>query len=145
MSLIESMGASLASPSVTPGQIVELTESGYALVQVTRPDGSESSKFLCRFLLNADGFSVPVAVGDVVLVLVPSNYEDTGCILGKIGAYNPPDKEHVLIEAGQELSLRCGNASIKMRSDGKVLTSAVDISSLAKRTHKVRGGSVQIN
>lgn len=55
------------------------------------------------------------------------------------------DGEHEVIEASKELVLRCGKASITLRSDGTVKIQGRDITSWARRRQRIRGGSVNIN
>ncbi|MBI3230757.1 MAG: hypothetical protein HYZ45_11460 [Burkholderiales bacterium] len=55
------------------------------------------------------------------------------------------DKERVVIHAGQELELRCGEAAIILTSDGRILLRGVYISSQATTTQRLLAGSVQIN
>lgn len=50
-----------------------------------------------------------------------------------------------VIEAEHELVLRCGSAAITLRSDGTVRITGRDITSWARRRHRIRGGSVAIN
>jgi hypothetical protein len=49
------------------------------------------------------------------------------------------------ITAEKELLLRCGEASIHLREDGKIIIKGRDILSRARRTNKVKGGSIQLN
>ncbi len=55
------------------------------------------------------------------------------------------DGERQVIEAGRELTLRCGDASITLQSDGTVKIRGRDITSWARRRQRIRGGSVGIN
>jgi hypothetical protein len=55
------------------------------------------------------------------------------------------DGERVSIEGKKEVVLRCGKASLTLRSDGKVILRGVNVVSQADQIHKVRGGKVQIN
>lgn len=50
-----------------------------------------------------------------------------------------------VIEAEHELVLRCGAAAITLRADGTVRITGRDITSWARRRHRIRGGSVAIN
>jgi hypothetical protein len=50
-----------------------------------------------------------------------------------------------VIEAKGELVLRCGAAAITLRADGTVRVTGRDITSWARRRHRIRGGSVAIN
>lgn len=55
------------------------------------------------------------------------------------------DKQRILIEAEQEIELRCGEAAIILTRDGRILLRGSDITSYASTTQRIRGGSVQIN
>ena len=55
------------------------------------------------------------------------------------------DGERQVIEATRELTLRCGEASITLRSDGSVKIRGRDVTSWARRRQRIRGGSVSIN
>ena len=43
------------------------------------------------------------------------------------------------------VTLKCGDGSIAMRRDGKILIKGLDLVSHAARTNRVKGGSVAIN
>ena len=55
------------------------------------------------------------------------------------------DGERTTVEAETELTLRCGKASITLRSDGKVEIRGETIVSQAVGANRIRGGSVQLN
>ncbi len=55
------------------------------------------------------------------------------------------DDETVLIEAHKEIVLKCGQSSILMRKDGKIVLKGIEIVSRAKAANKVKGASVHIN
>jgi len=55
------------------------------------------------------------------------------------------DGERVLIEAENEIELRCGEAAIILTKDGRILLRGAYISSHASATQRIRGGSIQIN
>lgn len=55
------------------------------------------------------------------------------------------DNERIVIEAGQEIELRCGEAAIILTRDGRILLRGSGIISHASTTQRIRGGSVQIN
>jgi hypothetical protein len=52
---------------------------------------------------------------------------------------------HTLIEAGEELELRCGEAVILLQADGRIDLRGTYITSHAHAGQRIRGGSVQIN
>ena len=72
--------------------------------------------------------------GRVVEVVVPEGVE-TVRIAGR----------RITIAADESLALECGGGSIKIDKRGKVVVLGPDITSRAKRLHKVKGASVAIN
>jgi hypothetical protein len=121
---------------------VSIAATGEILVEVhARNEGP----VLCDFLQVTQEPSVTLAAGNTVLVVLPSAGEEKGCVLGRVGPYVAPETDTVTITAKRELTLQCGEAAITLRHDGKVLTRAVDIAAVAKRRHRIKGGSVDIN
>lgn len=55
------------------------------------------------------------------------------------------DGRVLIIDAEQELILRCGTASIHLRRDGKVVVKGTEIVSRASGANKIKGGVVNIN
>jgi hypothetical protein len=55
------------------------------------------------------------------------------------------DGQTVRIAADSELLLRCGHASILLRSDGKLIIKGIEVLSRASGTNKIKGGLVNIN
>lgn len=55
------------------------------------------------------------------------------------------DGERVVIEAEQEITLRCGDASITLTRAGKVLIRGAYVLARASGVNRIQGGSVQIN
>ncbi|MEX1363243.1 MAG: DUF6484 domain-containing protein [Nannocystaceae bacterium] len=55
------------------------------------------------------------------------------------------DGRRVLVEAEDELVLRCGQASLVLRRNGRVLVRGTYVETRAKGVNRIKGGSVQIN
>ena len=55
------------------------------------------------------------------------------------------DGKTVVLHADERIELRCGQSSLLLTKDGKVVVRGVDIVSRGTRVNKIRGGSVQIN
>ena len=55
------------------------------------------------------------------------------------------DGEKMIIDAKQEIVLRCGKSSITLRKDGKIVLKGIQITSRAAATNKIKGGAVSIN
>jgi hypothetical protein len=55
------------------------------------------------------------------------------------------DGKRVVIEGQDEIVLKCGEASITLRRNGKVIVKGTHLESRATGTHRIKGGSVEIN
>lgn len=55
------------------------------------------------------------------------------------------DGKRVVIEGQEEVVLKCGEASITLRRNGKVIIKGTYLESRATGTHRIKGGSVEIN
>ena len=55
------------------------------------------------------------------------------------------DGKRVVLEGEEEVVLRCGEASITLRRDGKVVLRGAYVETTAKGVNRIRGGSVKIN
>jgi hypothetical protein len=128
------------------GVIAQISEKGEVLVCVP---GTATTVFACDVLLS--GGRLALNVDDQVLALMPALREERGVVLGRVGAYTPQSivasqsVDHFQVEAKESISLKCGESAIEMRKDGKVLISGKDVVSHAKRTQRIKGGSVAIN
>ncbi|MES1265733.1 MAG: DUF6484 domain-containing protein [Variovorax sp.] len=55
------------------------------------------------------------------------------------------DGERVVLEGKKEIVLKCGEASITLRSDGKMVLRGAYIETYAKGVNRIKGASVKIN
>lgn len=55
------------------------------------------------------------------------------------------DGERVVLEGKREVVLRCGEASITLRSDGKILLRGAYVETYSKGLNRIKGASVKIN
>jgi len=137
-----------ARSQITRGLVAGILENGELDVVVPSESGLP---IRCDFLEIAQNGSLQLYPGDLVLVLRPANPGENGCVLGRVSRYRTPEAEpstcpdHVVIEAGEMLSLKCGESSVDLRKDGKVMIRGSDVLSRAKRTNRIKGGSVAIN
>ena len=127
-------------------------------VTVRTPDGERP----CRRLHTSDGPPLALAVGDRVLVALAG---EAGYILGRLGPHRgvseagrvveivvPEGVEtvriagrRITIAADESVAIECGGGSVRIDKRGKVVVLGTDITSRAKRLHKVKGASVAIN
>lgn len=114
-------------------------------------DGDDLEPVVCQVLHSSEGPALQLVPGDVVLVWQAGNDVEGGVILGRLGgprASAPQKKEipeELILEARQGLTLKCGEGSITLREDGKILIKGKDLVSRAKRVNRIKGGSVAIN
>lgn len=134
--------ASKAPQTLCHATIVEILAEGEILVDL---GGDAPQRVLCDFLETATPNNLRLEPGDRVMVSPPQSLQEKGCVLGKVGGYQPPETKRVEICADEELTIRCGEGSITIRKDGKVLIKGLDVVSHAKRSNRVRGGSIQLN
>ena len=132
--------------------------------------GDEVEEVVCRLLQTSGGPPLALAAGDRVLVAtLPDG--DAGYVLGRVAQHVPAERVETPPEAGrvvevvvpegvetvriagrkitiaadESLALECGGGSVKIDKRGKVVVLGTDITSRAKRLHKVKGASVAIN
>jgi hypothetical protein len=55
------------------------------------------------------------------------------------------DGERVVLEGKNEIVLKCGEASITLRRDGRMVLRGAYIETYAKGVNRIKGGSVKIN
>lgn len=103
-------------------------------------------EFRCEWVDTGLRVGVPLVPGDRLLVFGPSGGEP-GLVLGRIGRYSPEctGQTDVLLCATQSMTLRCGESSIDLRADGKVMIRGEDVLVRAKGTKRIRAGTVSIN
>ena len=123
-----------------------------AEISAIQSDGTLLAKLSNRDLLACDWLEIggPIAPalspGDSVMVFVASATE-RGVVLGRVARYPVQSLPvaRVTIEATESLSLKCGEASIDLRADGKVMVRGEDVLLRAKGTQRIRAGTVSIN
>lgn len=91
---------------------------------------------------------VAVTAASVGSVAAVTMMDDQPLILGLIQPPAPQveaDGERLVIEAGREMTLRCGKASITMTADGRVTIRGTQVLSRSDGPNRVQGASVQLN
>lgn len=101
--------------------------------------------FLCEWLETPWNTGTGLQPGDVVMV-APGADQQLGVVLGRVGRYRAPALEKtVTVEASEALSLKCGDASIELRADGKLMVKGEDVLVKARGTQRIKAGTVNIN
>jgi hypothetical protein len=91
---------------------------------------------------------VPVPTTAVGRFAAVTMMDDQPLILGLLQPLLPEieaDGETVVLEARQELVLRCGAASITMTADGRVTIRGTQLLSRSEGANRVQGATVQLN
>lgn len=128
------------APGSLRGTIAEIRADG--TVCVVASDGCSIECDVLEGLLAAEP---PLCSGDELLVVVPDR-AGRGVALGRIRRYTPLAGEDAkVIEAARALTLRCGESSIDLRADGKVVIRGDDVLVRAKGSQRIRAGTVSIN
>lgn len=137
-----------ASTRLVQGYVQAIIATGEILVALrTAP----SDTIACERLETTDGMLLRLAPGDRVLVLLPRQGEELGCVLGRLGLVpeqafmGPGSVPGSMIHTQGRLTIRCGEAVITLNEDGKILIEGVDIVSKAKGAQRIKGASVRIN
>jgi Domain of unknown function (DUF6484) len=146
--------------AVCIGRIVEITADGRVLVDFPENRGRRpvESRFVALASSPLDDRSL---AGTSVLIVFEDANPRLPIILGPVserisaGAQAPgrraivkqsePDGSSAILEAKEEVLLRCGESSLSMRKDGKIVLKGRTIVSRASRANKIRGASVAIN
>lgn len=148
------------------GHITGLDDSGLLLVDFP---GNTAGPLPARLaaVVDAKALQVAVAQRQKVVLLFENGDPRLPFVMGLIQEIsatplldelleNPPQPPHtlaeahvdgkrVIIEGQDEIVLKCGEASITLRRNGKVIVKGTYLESRATGTHRIKGGSVEIN
>jgi hypothetical protein len=138
-------------PGAAIGHLVGLLRGGLPLVMVSIED---AYALPARSIVDLYG----AHVGRQVVLHFEGGDRSKPIVMGVLrsdeaGLLPPPaaqvhvetDGERLILTANDQLVLRCGNASITLTKEGKVLIEGAYVSSHASGVNRVRGGSVQVN
>ncbi|MEL6363531.1 MAG: DUF6484 domain-containing protein [Pseudomonadota bacterium] len=103
------------------------------------PVGAASARIACAL--------APGDVGGEVVLAFENADPMRPLIIGRLveRPAAPEQNERETIEAEEELTLRCGRASLTLTRAGKVLIRGAYVSSRSTGVHRIKGGSVEIN
>ncbi len=129
-------------------QVVRL-DSQKGLIWVRSHCGS-ASLVACQVLAGPRTKDGEIHVGDTVLMWLPESADQFGVVLGRIEPFTDSksradQSEELILTAEKNLTLKCGDGSITIRNDGKILIKGKDLVSQAQCTNRIKGGAVSIN
>jgi len=130
----------LALAGTLRAELLSVDSDGTLMVRCDR-----GNVFRCDILESAFAATSVPTPGDRLIVMPPTA-SALGCVLGRVGRFRPSKvATHQTIEASEVLTLKCGEASIDLRADGKVMVRGEDVLLRAKGTQRIRAGTVSIN
>jgi hypothetical protein len=124
--------------------VVEEVVDGLASVRLDCSDEIDDRRYQ---IMHGSDTGLTLSDGDAVVVWHSGRPDELGVVLGRVDRNSGPRQQpdELVIEAKQSLTLKVGDGSITIREDGRILIKGKDLVSHAKRTNRIRGGSVQIN
>jgi Domain of unknown function (DUF6484) len=128
-----------AVPSVVIGTVVGFDPAGRARVEIDRPE---------RQLIALCATNDVLEPGALVALAFIDGDIERPIIVGRLQAPRtsaPGVQPEVVIEAGQQITLRCGEASLVLTHAGKAILRGEYVSTHSKGVNRIKGGSVQIN
>ena len=121
-------------------KLIAINEFGILLVRTI-----DDREFYCDWLESSQSTNIDLQPGDRLLCIPPTDQEP-GIVFGRIGQYKKPQpQENLTLEATESLTLKCGEASVELRKDGKAMVKGEDVLLRAKGTQRIRAGTVAIN
>jgi hypothetical protein len=126
--------------------------------------GNPHPPLLARTIVHLDQSATEraAAVNAEVLLLLEDDRTDLPIVIGLLTpqeSLTPPedhvsspghleaivDGQRVIVEAQDEIVLRCGEASVTLRRNGRVVVRGTYVETRSKGVNRIKGGSVQIN
>jgi hypothetical protein len=148
-----SLETSVEARQIARAKVVAVHENGSVSARL---DG-DTREIHCDVLETADGSSLLLAEGEAILVWQQGVEDSPGVVLGRIGAsiasrsepgsarQNAEMPDELVLEAKKSLTIKCGQGSIVLRKDGKILIKGKDLVAHAQRVNRIKGGTVLIN
>lgn len=152
-----SAGALAPSGGAIVGWLVRFTaEEGPVVDYPGNPHGPLPARTVVTF----DPGSAAAAIAERrgVVMLLERGRDDSPIVMGLLAPTMPVQAElpappddvrvdgrRVEIEGADEIVLRCGQASIVLRRNGRVLIRGTAVETRARGVNRIKGGSVQIN
>lgn len=141
------MEAQAAEPSSLVGEILECGSSefpGQVLVRWQTLDGGLNDQWIPVVK------GLALERGDLVLFSRPGNWPDwlvTHVVPGMASKELDirVDGKRIEIEGAAEIVLRCGEASITLRRNGRLILRGTYVESRSRGTNRIKGGTVLIN
>ena len=150
------------SGSFCVGQIVKITEEGQALVNYlgnaigpvearsvidtpSKPDNHGGGDVSVLLVFEDGDITLPIIVGIIHNTLYPLTSSEAVTVPMDGPRDVVLDGRKMVLDAKEEIVLRCGKSSVTLKKDGKIVVKGAQIVSQASGTNKIRGAAVRIN
>ncbi len=160
----ESPRAPAAAAAVVLGRVVAVDAAGAVQVSFAGSERMRPARLalalpleeLAAAALNGRAVVLAFENGDPTLPLILGLMPQSDCAQGDAVAHqqgDPPaagvmlqvDGRRVHISAQEEIVLQCGNASITLRRNGRVVIRGNYVETYSEGTNRIKGGQVRIN
>lgn len=144
--------AASAGAGVVIGELLALQEGPVALVRYTGQPGTQALRATSTVDLHG------AHIGAAVVLAFEQADPARPVVLGVVQGTTPwplpeapaqvqvdADGQRLVVQAREQLVLRCGKASITLTKAGKVLVEGTYVSSRSSGVNRIKGGSVQLN
>lgn len=132
---------------VVVGTLAAIGPAGEVLVDFAGNPSPEPAAARAMAVIGAEH------VGRSIALLFEGGDPQRPVVMGLMHTPAPPapaveadgDGERLVLEAGKEIVLRCGDASITLTRAGKILIKGVYVLSRSSGVNRIQGGAVEIN
>lgn len=142
----------MSAPPVVPGAVlgrVVGVEDAVLLVELAGRGVLRARVAMPLTVVQADA---AVAEGAEAVLVFAAGEDERPLVIGLVQAkLAMPEKlaqvdgKRVVIEGKEEVVLKCGDATLTLRANGKVVIRGAYVETRATGTNRIKGGSVQIN
>lgn len=141
------------------GTLVGWTDEGPLVDHASNPHGPIGARTIVP--LDAEAAARAIERKQEVLLVFEAERSDRPIIVGLLQRPGNPaaakgactdapreafvDGRRIVLEGQDEIVLRCGEASITLRRNGRIVVRGAYVETRAKGVNRIKGGSVQIN
>jgi hypothetical protein len=128
-----------------PGNLLGALEARSIVEPAGRCDSAVPEETPVLLVFENGDPSLPIVIGVIRDTVGPSASGQAATFSVERPKDAALDGRTVLLDAREEILLRCGKSSILLRKDGKIIVKGTEIVSRASGTNKIRGAAVKIN
>jgi hypothetical protein len=132
----------LPQERLTPATVRDVDEAGVVRIAYAEADAPVAA----AVAVPLGAVTAPLLrPGDEVLALLRDGDPTRPVIVATIAERVPSSPQAVVLRADRELVLECGEASISLHADGRVVVRGGYVETYAEGTNRIKGAQVRIN